>query len=146
MPATGGPTTVLATSDHRVASIAVDGTKVYWVDASTSGVDTIGADGRIRSVPRAGGSAAILADNQAAPNKLVLLGSTLFWSTGGTWSNVSPGGDAGLWSLATSGDAPSGLVTGRLGVSTFAVDAAHLAWFDLLDPSSDVQGLFVMSR
>lgn len=146
VPVTGGPTTMLATSDHRVSSIAIDGNNVYWLDQSTTRVDSVGADGRVRAVPLAGGAATILADNQAAPNKLALLGSTVFWSTGGSWANVTPAGNAGLWTLPTAGGTPVGLLTGRAAVATFAVDAAHVAWFDLLDSESALLGVFAMGR
>ena len=146
VPVTGGSPTVVATSDHGVTGIAIDATKVYWLDGSTWGTDSVGADGRLLSVPRAGGTPSVLADDQAAPNKLELLASTLFWSTGGSWSNSYAANNAGLWSLPVTSATPTALVAGRSSVATFAVDSAHVAWFDLLDSDSDVLGLFTMHR
>ena len=138
VPATGGTTTVLAPSEHRVGSIALDATSVYWVDSSGGGFDFTAPDGRIRSVPRAGGSATILADKQAVPGKLVLFGSTLFWSAAGTGGPAGFSGNGGLWSLPASGGTPNPIVANRWSVPTFGVDACHLAWFDLLDQSCSV--------
>lgn len=146
VPTDGGAPTVLATSSHRVASIALDGTNVYWVDSSTTGSDTVAADGRIQSVPLVGGSAAILADNQAAPGKMVLLGSTLYWAAGGTSADVLLSGNGGLYSLPVTGGTPVGLVTNRLSVGPFDVTGTQLAWFDLLNPETAVSGLFVMTH
>jgi hypothetical protein len=41
-------------------------------------------------------------------------------------------------SAGLSGGTPTGLVTNRLGVGSFSVSASHLAWFDLLDPETDL--------
>lgn len=58
---------------------------------------------------------------------------------------MKPAG-AGLWSLPSNGGSPTGLVTNRLGVATFAVDATHIAWFDLLNGETGLLGLFVGVR
>ncbi len=87
---------VLATTDHAVSSIAFDDTTVYWTDASTVGVDFSQTDGRLRSVPLAGGAASILLDNLPGPGNLVLLGSTLFFATEGTFSDVIANDNAAI--------------------------------------------------
>jgi len=146
VPTDGGAPTVLATSDRGVPSIALDGTNVYWVDSSTHGVDTISIDGRIRSVPLVGGPATILADNQANPAKMVLLGSNLYWAAAGTAAGIGLVNNGGLYSLPVTGGTPVGLVTNRTGIGPFDLTATQLAWFDLLNPETELFGLFVMNR
>ncbi|MCL2448614.1 MAG: hypothetical protein FWD17_06695 [Polyangiaceae bacterium] len=142
----GGAPAALATSDHRVAAIAIDAMNVYWVNSSTYGLDAIQADGQIQSVPLAGGAAVVLADNQANPRKMVLLGSTLYWAAAGTGAGLGTPSNAGVYSVPVTGGTPVGLVTNRMGVGPFDVTATQLAWFDLLDPETHVSGLAVMTH
>ena len=65
---------------------------------------------------------------------------------GGEGRRARAFGNAGLRSLPANGGSPTGLVTNRSSVATFAIDSTHVAWFDLLDGEADVLGLFVMAR
>jgi hypothetical protein len=146
VPRSGGTPTTVTTTDRIVDSIAVDATTVYWIDDSTSGVDTTSADGRIRCAALAGGPPTILASNQARPADLILVGSTLLWANQGTGVNLTPGGNAGVWSLPASGGTPAAFIDQRIGVGPLAADAQHMAWFETLDPDTALTALFVADR
>ncbi len=143
-PVAGGPLTVLATDDRTVTSIVFDDTTVYWTDSVSVNVDVSYADARLQSVPLGGGSASILLSNQAAPGNLVLLDSTLFFANGGTFSNVSSGHNAAIWSLPAGNDgaAATDLLNAPSSVGALALDRAHLAWSENVDP---FDGLWVYS-
>jgi hypothetical protein len=53
VPRAAGASTLLAATDRRVVSVALDDANAYWADANTLGVDSTTDDGRIRSVPLA---------------------------------------------------------------------------------------------
>ncbi len=146
IPRAGGASTVLATTDRNVASIAIDATTAYWADANGATVDVSADNGRIRSVPLAGGTVTDLSDNELGPAKLVVLGSTLYWSNNGHWDNGGPAGNAGLWSMPASGGTPVPLLSHNQGMGSFAIDANHLAWEQLFGYPNDLTGLFVKSR
>jgi hypothetical protein len=141
VPSTGGTSTTLATGPTPTTSIALDGTNVYWVQASSQ---TVGSDGRILSMPLAGGTPLVLADRRPDPGKMVLLGSTLFWSEPGF--GPQPDSSGGVWSVPADGGAPLPLQAPLVGAGPFAIDGAHLAFSYLVDPTLDLTGILVQSR
>jgi hypothetical protein len=146
VPRTGGAPTALATTTAGVVAVAVDGANVYWVEASSHGIDTSEADGRILSVPLTGGTPVVLAASLPEPGKMVLLGSTLFWSNAGTFTNVASTALGGVWSVPTSGGASTAVVPNLLSAGPFAIDPAHVAWTYTLDENAAVSGVFVLAR
>lgn len=147
VPTSGGALTQLAAATRPV-SIAVDDTTVYWIEASTPGVDSVGADGRLLSLSLAGGTPVVLADNLPAPGKMVLVGSTLFWANAGTVANVDVGNNAGILSMPAGGGAAAvtPIATGLPGVGPFAVDGANVAWASLVDAFNGTWGMALRSR
>jgi hypothetical protein len=146
VPRIGGMPTKLATSDHRVASVAVDDTNVYWSDSDTQWVDGTADDGRIRSVPLATAMPTLLAGSLSGPGKLVLLGSTLYWNTSGSWGHRGPLANAGVWSMPTAGGTITPILSHRQSVQPFAIDAQYVGWGDILDGFNGVSALFVTAR
>jgi hypothetical protein len=146
VPRTGGATTMLATTDRTVVSVAFDGLNAYWADANSQGIDATTDDGRIQSVPLAGGAATVLAASVKGPTKLVLLGSSLYWSTFGSNGNGLPAGNAGVWTLPVAGGTPTSLLANLAAVHTFAIDSTHVVWVGELDAYTGLSGLFVTGR
>jgi hypothetical protein len=119
---------------------------VFWTDESTHGVDTSNSDGRVRSVPLAGGTASVLLDHQDGPSQMVLWDKTLFFTTAGGFSNAGPSNNAGLYGLPVTGGVATPVVHGRPSLGALAVDGSHIAWADDLDPSNNLWGIFVAPR
>jgi hypothetical protein len=103
-------------------------------------------DGRILSVPLAGGTPKVLADNLLLPDSLVLVGKTLFWTTSGPSGpgsrNAVP---AGVWSMPVSGGVPVS-VESRATTGGLAVDTTHVAWLDFINPTFADWTVVVSSR
>jgi hypothetical protein len=119
---TGGNATVIANTDRKVTSIAVDATAAYWTDGDTPEVDFTASDGRVRSVTLDGAQSATLASSQPGPGWLSLLGQTLVWCNG-----------SGVWSMPAAGGTPTAIASGPVYVC--AADPTHVAWV-----TADVKG------
>jgi hypothetical protein len=146
VPRLGAPWRELATSDRQVTSIAVDDTDVFWADGDSATVDVTNNDGRIRSAALASGKVSLLAGSQTGPDKVILLGSELFWSNSGGANNANSEGNASISSLSTAGGSVVPLVTGRQWIGSFAIDANRVAWVDEFDTFAGVGGIVVMPR
>jgi hypothetical protein len=144
VPSTGGTRSILAAEPGPVPSIALDDTHVYWVQVSTTGTNASNSDGPILSLPLAGGTPLGLVGPRSIPEKIVLLGSTLFWSELG--SGPAPNYGGGIWSVPVGGGAASPVQAPLAVAGPFAIDGAHLAFSDLVGPSFDATGISVRSR
>ncbi len=129
---------VLATAQHAPAGIAIDSTRVYWLDEGSAQTN----DGALMSVNRDGTNPAIFAPGLYAPSDLAVGGGMVYWSTpapasvlgqstglpthpqtlaanyanaiaatvnGAAWTTASPG-QAGVDVYATNADAGGALL------------------------------------
>jgi len=112
VPIGGGTVTTLATGPSAAAgpgaSVAVDGTHVYWIGG-----------GNVKKVPIGGGSVTILASGQDHPRSLATDGSNVYW-VNETSVNQVPVGGGSVTTLATGGVINTAV----------AVDATHVYWLD----------------
>ena len=130
IPLAGGAPTRLASGQHSVPGLAVNGTTVYWVDSylSNSEPPDAGPDGVVRSVPVGGGTTATLASGQRYPGTLAVDSTGAYWTTGGPCSGATAC-PANVMTVPLGGGTPVALasVTGSLPVS-IALDAVNVYW------------------
>jgi hypothetical protein len=132
----GGPATMIATTDRAVDSIVLDAAKVYWIDGNSLTVDVSSNNGRIRSAPLTGGAGATLVDQQPGPFSLFLIGDQLYWAVSGGFNNAASENTGGVWQIPAVGGTPTAVVTGLSSVAPFAVDTADLVWGQTASGSS----------
>jgi hypothetical protein len=126
-----GESAVLATTERIVTSLAVvDGT-VYWADADTPTTDADNDDGRLQSVPLAGGLATILLDNQAGPGGILPIGADLYWYNGGGVENATPYNNGAILRMSRTGGPVSTVVGGLTKVLAFTANQSSLAYVRL---------------
>jgi hypothetical protein len=109
--------TLLADQQETVTWIALDATSVYWGD---QGPDA----NQIRTIPKAGGSVAVLATTEQPPGNLAVDDTHVYWSE-------DVGVTTTLYSIAKTGgpSAPKQLaMTGAGACSGLSVDADTIYW------------------
>jgi hypothetical protein len=79
VPTSGGTPKTLAAAQASPASLAVDGTNVYWTNYGTLANNY--ADGSLMSVPVAGGTPTVLASGQDSPRSLAVDATNVYWTT-----------------------------------------------------------------
>lgn len=126
------PSVVVSSGElnQSVAAITLDAANVYLVLASTYGTDFSNADGRVVSVPLFGGQMTILADGLSRPSALAIDGSDLYFATAGGYVNI-PAGNAGIFSVATTGGAVTPLVTDRQPIDAISLNVTNAYWSEL---------------
>jgi hypothetical protein len=129
-----GATEVLVTSDRHVSGLAIDGTTVFFTESDSPTVDVSADDGRVRSVPLAGGAITTIAEGRLSPGSPVVVGDTLIWGEAGTM-HLLPGNDGSVTSVPKAGGTLTTLVSGITALGSFAVDAAHVVWVQGVDSS-----------
>jgi hypothetical protein len=72
----------LASTTAFPGTLALSSSDVYWLENAAD--DPAQISGSVRSVPKGGGTALVVADHQASPTDLVVAGSTPYWATFGT--------------------------------------------------------------
>jgi len=82
VPIAGGDATVLASGDPQPLALAVDGANIYWANASTSYTlgSGSGTDGKVLSVPKAGGVTITLGGSEADPGSITSNGTRVCWA------------------------------------------------------------------
>ena len=93
----GGAPEVVA-AGQNASSLAVDDTRVYWVDRP---------GGKVMAAPRQGGTPTVLANEQANPQELVLSAGVLYWTLFGTDRRDRVGAKGAVMSLPVGGGAPA---------------------------------------
>jgi hypothetical protein len=126
VPLAGGPVTTLASQQHRPGDPVVSGGTIYWINGSTSGVDTYFADGTIRTMSAPGATPSTLASGETGPSELTLIGTTLYWINGENSMFAAtirklPAGGSPTDVVRTS---PPGIY----GAQGFTVDATRVYW------------------
>jgi hypothetical protein len=102
LPATGGTPTTLVTGDNLGDIITMDADFVYY---SEQGPQTDGLPhGLIKKVPRAGGAAITLAENQPGPTSVMVDATTVYWENmGSPGPDLTFAKDGGVSSVAKAG-------------------------------------------
>ena len=100
---------MLAPWESEGFSLALDSSDVYWAVAlpGGDGGHLAGANGKIMSVPKTGGTPTVFAEGQPECGGLTVVGGSLYWTT------ATPGTlDAGFIVTAPiGGGAPSTLIS-----------------------------------
>jgi len=122
----GGEATLVESNQQEPAEVVVSADSVYWIDGSTSGIDSPNSDGSIMQRPLAGGAATRLVTGETGPHNLSLQGDTLYWM------NMWMGGSAIRKFVLPNGPATDAvnrtiLPSGNYG-GGFAVDEQRLYW------------------
>jgi hypothetical protein len=112
-PLDGAAPLLLVSGREAIQQIAIDATRVYWVDRTS-----------VASVPIGGGAITVHATGVWAGNGLAVDGQNIYWSIDATTSH-----NGFIMKVALAGGAPVTLVAGGR-PTALAVDATHLYWKD----------------
>ena len=115
-----------------------------WLEPASVLVDVAVANGSVQCVPLAGGSSTTLGGGLLSPGEIIVLGSTLYWSTGG--NQIPPAATGGVLEHADERGCKYDPPLESSWPWQLAIDATHLAWIDIVDLASEAGGLFVMGR
>ncbi len=136
-PATGctGAPTMLASGTvqnplYRAFGIASDGARLYWTVLGSLGAAY--ADGAIYSCPLSGcaGNITVTATDQHAATSMVVVGTTLYWTTTGT-APTNTDGKVMKCALANCEGTKVTLASSRLYAFRLAVDATDVYFTEL---------------
>jgi hypothetical protein len=114
VPLAGGATTTLVDAGHPFG-LAVDGTSVYWADASLHAV---------MSTPLGGGAITALASGQNTPVWVAVDATSVYWT------DALPLSSGSVVKVPIGGGSPTTLVTGQSSPCGLAVDDTSLYWGD----------------
>jgi hypothetical protein len=123
-----GELAVLATTQRLVTSMAVADGIVYWADGDSPTVDSSIDDGRMQSVPLAGGFATILLERQAGPAGILPIGEDLYWYNSGGKSNFGPHNNGAILRIPRTGGPVTTVVGGLESVRAFTANQSALAY------------------
>jgi len=119
--------TVLAANQQLPGPIALDATRVYWINESDG--PTLGANGMVMSCAVGGCSQqpTVLASGQADPTSITVDATNVYWSNTGV---DGYGTDGSLMKCAVGGcgQQPTTVLAGGIGPNTLAVDATNVYW------------------
>jgi hypothetical protein len=121
MAKTGGPTEVLAAGRRRPHQLAIDATRLFWVDEGASA--GLPGDGAVASVPKAGGAVTELATAQPGAIALTLHGDDVYWA-----NRPSGSLNGTVQRVAKSGGASVLLAGARETIGALAVSDAQIFW------------------
>ena len=113
---------LLASGQSSPASIAVDDTDVYWLNAGTEPVRYI--DGTVMKTSKNGGEIVTLATGQAFPGSIALDETSVYWSV------YDPTNVAALVKMPKAGGTPTTIVSGQLDVAGVVVSAGSAYFTD----------------
>jgi hypothetical protein len=124
--ASGPGPEVLACGQNRPLSIAVDGTRVYWVNGGSG----TSANGSVVAVPLTGGGPVTLATEQYEPNWLAINSASAYWATvtcpyGPPFSGDTAGN---VMKVPLTGGTPVTLAAGQPYPSDLAASASAIYW------------------
>ena len=142
IPRTGGTPLMLAATSRNVASIATDGTTVFWIDASQTGTDFTIDNGGVNAVPASGGAVTTLATGLPAPKQLALVGDQVYWADGGGFVNVTSRNTGDVRRMTKAGAPLPTIVSGLVRLQTFAADQSHVVYVQTVDPYSASWAMF----
>lgn len=133
----GGPTdcsapnvTLLSSKEVHPVGIALDATKVYWVNNGGDSGGGAGLQAHVFSLSKLGGGLTELAATKGNPYHLFLDDTHLYWDVVEADDSSPTGGKGILYSMPKAGGPLTKIVVGPLSLLSLAMDDARFYWED----------------
>jgi sugar lactone lactonase YvrE len=110
---------VLASGQPTPATLAIDGTSLYWVNNAPNGA--------VMKMPLAGGTPTTLASGQTNPWGIAVDAANVYWTN-------TRGGQ--VMKVSVSGGTPEPLATDQQGPNSIATDGTNVYWTNLHDQAA----------
>jgi hypothetical protein len=127
MPLGGGPIVQLAADQGSISRMSSDGTELFWVCTTGSGVNQTAF---LRKIGRDGSDVQTIGQQQTASGIALLLdGDSIFWTVGPAGTGGIFAGTGKLYKVPKDGSAPPTLIQDNLAFpDSIAVDGPYLYW------------------